>query len=199
MPEPVLGRLQRVGHRPDDGDLEPVEDPDRAQTDHDHPVPARPRQPVQPCWDVGGDLTGLDAAGHVSSSGLGDAIEDVPPPPGGMRRDPARGGSAGEEREQGVVERRQVVGLAARDEVAVDDDLLVDPVGAGVAQVGLQARPRRHPPAPHDVGLDQRPGRVADGRHRLVRSTKSRTNDTASWSVRRASGLATPPGSTSAS
>ena len=38
-------------------------------------------------------------------------------------------------------EGRKVVGLAARDEVRVDDDLQVDPVRAGVAQVGLQGRP----------------------------------------------------------
>ena len=38
----------------------------------------------------------------------------------------------------------EVVGLAAGDQVAVDDDLLVHPVRAGVAQVGLQARPGRH-------------------------------------------------------
>src|SRR5437763_16792680 len=42
------------------------------------------------------------------------------------------------------VERRDIVGLAARDEPVVHDDLLVDPVGAGVAQIGLEGRPRRH-------------------------------------------------------
>ena len=41
-------------------------------------------------------------------------------------------------------------------------------VGAGVAQVGLQARPRGDVAAAHDVGLDQRPGRVADRGDRLA-------------------------------
>jgi hypothetical protein len=38
-------------------------------------------------------------------------------------------------------ERREVVGLATGDQAVVDVDLLVDPLGAGVAQVGLEARP----------------------------------------------------------
>ena len=38
-------------------------------------------------------------------------------------------------------ERRQVVGLARGDQALVDDDLLVDPVRARVAQVRLHARP----------------------------------------------------------
>src|SRR3954451_25371947 len=45
--------------------------------------------------------------------------------------------------DQPGVEGRQVVGLAAGQQVAVHDDLLVDPGGACVADVGLQARPRR--------------------------------------------------------
>ena len=39
------------------------------------------------------------------------------------------------------VEGVEVVGFAAADQPLVDVDLLVDPLGAGVAQVGLQARP----------------------------------------------------------
>src|SRR6187399_709165 len=54
-------------------------------------------------------------------------------------------------------ERRQVVGLAARHEALVDDDLLVDPGAAGVADVGLQRRPRRDRAALQDVRLDERP------------------------------------------
>src|SRR5215831_5464245 len=48
-------------------------------------------------------------------------------------------GDGGEER---LVERVEVVGPPARDEVGVDVDFLVDPRRACVAQVGLQARPR---------------------------------------------------------
>ena len=61
----------------------------------------------------------------------------------------------------------QVVGVPARDQVAVDDDLLVDPGAAGVADVGPQARPRGQGPPGEDARLDQRPGRVADRRHGL--------------------------------
>ena len=100
--------------------------------------------------------------------------------------------------QQLAVEGRQVAGVAAGDEVAVDDDLLVDPLGARVAQVGLQAGPRRElaaPPRPPRQG----PGGVADRGDDLAGGTKSRTKATASSSIRRASGLATPPGSTRAS
>ena len=45
----VLG--QPAGDVADDGDLEAVQDPDGAEADHDHPVPARPGQPVEPRRD----------------------------------------------------------------------------------------------------------------------------------------------------
>lgn len=83
----------------------------------------------------------------------------------------ASGGLAGravaDRLEQGGGEGREVVGVAAGDEVAVLDDLLVDPLRAGVAQVGLEARPARDGAATHDVGLDERPRRVADRGDRL--------------------------------
>src|SRR5690606_472931 len=59
-----------------------------------------------------------------------------------------------------AVEARDVGRLAAGDEVPVDDDLLVDPVRAGVTQVALQRRPGRDPTPPQGPGLDQRPGPV---------------------------------------
>ena len=59
-------RLQGLAHRADDGDLEPVEDPHRAEPDHHQPVPAAPRQPVEPGRDVGGDPAGLDRFGHAA-------------------------------------------------------------------------------------------------------------------------------------
>ena len=77
------------------------------------------------------------------------------------------GRAVGDRLEQGGVEGREVVGVAAGDEVAVLDDLLVDPLGAGVAQVGLEARPARDGAAAHDVGLDESPGCVADRGNRL--------------------------------
>jgi hypothetical protein len=56
-----------------------------------------------------------------------------------------RGRSSGQGVEQRLVERGQVAGVAAGDEVAVHDDLLVDPLATRVADVGLQARPRGQP------------------------------------------------------
>ena len=50
---------QPAGDRADDRHLEPVEDPDGAEPDHDQPVPPRPRQPVHPGRDVGRDLACL--------------------------------------------------------------------------------------------------------------------------------------------
>ncbi len=45
-----LGESRR--DRADDRHLEPVEDPDRPEADHDQPVEARPRQPVEPGRDA---------------------------------------------------------------------------------------------------------------------------------------------------
>ena len=59
-------------------------------------------------------------------------------------------------------------GLARGDQALVDDDLLVDPVAAGVADVGPQRRPRRDRAAAQHVGLDQRPRGVADRGDRLA-------------------------------
>jgi uncharacterized protein YkwD len=61
-----------------------------------------------------------------------------------------------------VVEGREVVGLAAGHDLAVDDDFLVGPLGSGVAQVLLQARPARHELALREPRVDQRPRAVAD-------------------------------------
>ena len=68
----------------------------------------------------------------------------------------------GEDPHHRLVELRDVGGLAAGDELAVDDHRLVAPLRAGVAQVGLQARPARHVPALRDARVDERPRPVAD-------------------------------------
>jgi hypothetical protein len=72
-----------------------------------------------------------------------------------------------------AAERLEVVRLAAADEdvraVLADHDLLVLPVGTGVAQVGLHAGPGGHRASADDVGLDEGPRRVADRRDRLAR------------------------------
>jgi hypothetical protein len=63
-------------------------------------------------------------------------------------------------------DRRDVVGVAARDESGVDVHLLVDPRAAGVADVGLERRPLRERAAAHDVGLDERSRPVSVSRLR---------------------------------
>src|SRR5690349_18831785 len=76
---------------------------------------------------------------------------------------PREGPGSAQRVEQGLGDGRDVVGVAAGDEVAVDDDLLVDPLAAAVADVGLQARPAGEALALDPVGLDEGPGCVADG------------------------------------
>src|SRR5205085_8289562 len=77
-------------------------------------------------------------------------------------------GALGELLDHLLAEGGEVVGLAARYKAILDTDLLVDPVAAGVADVGLDARPRRDRAALQHVRLDQRPGPVAYDRRRLL-------------------------------
>src|SRR5438105_11936948 len=77
--------------------------------------------------------------------------------------------SLGELLDHLLVEGWEVVGLAARDDSLVDDDLLVDPVAARVADVGLERRPRRDAPAADGARLDEHPRAVADDGDRLAR------------------------------
>src|SRR5579871_1501829 len=65
-------------------------------------------------------------------------------------------------------ERFQVIRLAARYEPVIDVHLLVDPVRARVAKVGLERRPRGQRPIAHHVCLDQRPRPMADYADGLV-------------------------------
>ena len=122
--------------------------------------------------------------GRSSSSGSGRSTSAAPT--GGAQpageavqagqtdRGRAAGDTVVDRLQQGTVEGREVAGVAAGDQVAVDDDLLVHPGAAGVADVGLQARPGGEPPAADHVGLDQGPGCVADGRHRLAGGHEAR-------------------------
>src|SRR3954470_14149666 len=64
-------------------------------------------------------------------------------------------------------EGRQVIGVARGDETVVDDDLLVDPVAARVADVRLERRPRGDRAALEHTGFDERPGPVADDADRI--------------------------------
>jgi hypothetical protein len=74
--------------------------------------------------------------------------------------------------DRSVVEGRQIVGLTARHQGPAlrvgDDDRLVGPLTARVADIGPQARPARQRLALDYIGLDQRPRRMTDGRDRFA-------------------------------
>src|SRR5476649_1530251 len=70
--------------------------------------------------------------------------------------------------QQRLIEGRDIVGLAAGDQLTVDHHLLIAPLRAGVAQVDLQTGPAGHALALGHTGIDQRPRAVADRRDRLV-------------------------------
>jgi DNA end-binding protein Ku len=106
--------------------------------------------------EVEGQEVAASALGHAGGRGLGDA-----------RRLPLVA-PLGELLHELGAERGQVVGLAAGDQPAVDDDLLVDPLATRVADVGLDAGPRGDLAAADQVALDQRPRAMADHRHRLA-------------------------------
>src|SRR3954454_11488862 len=67
-----------------------------------------------------------------------------------------------------LAERGQVVRVTRGRETAVHVNLLVDPGGACVLEVGLQRRPRRQRQALRDAGVDQRPRTMADRADRLA-------------------------------
>src|SRR5207248_4127150 len=62
-----------------------------------------------------------------------------------------------------AAEGRQIVGVARRDQIAVDDDLGVLPVAAGGHEVVLDREERRRLAAFEDPRRDEHPARVADG------------------------------------
>ena len=76
--------------------------------------------------------------------------------------------SFGELLDQLLVESRDVIGLATRDQTLVDVHFLVDPVPARVADVGLYGGKRCQRPPTHDTGLDERPWPVTDRADRLA-------------------------------
>jgi dUTPase len=78
-----------------------------------------------------------------------------------------------EQRDHFAAERRQIVRLAASNEIAVDNDLAVGPFRPGVLEVCLQRRSRSHCAAAHGIRLDQRPGTVADRGDRLASVDKA--------------------------
>jgi hypothetical protein len=71
-----------------------------------------------------------------------------------------------------TIQRRNIVGFAARHKLAVDDDPLVDILGAGVFEIGLERRPCGNALAERRARLDQRPGAVTYGGNRFIGSEK---------------------------
>src|SRR5579875_2769153 len=69
-----------------------------------------------------------------------------------------------EEPDHVLVEGMEVLRAAAGDEAVVFDAGLVDPSSAGVAEVGLERGPGGEGAAADDVGFDEHPGAVTDGR-----------------------------------
>src|SRR5919109_2130163 len=70
--------------------------------------------------------------------------------------------------DDGVQERRQVIGLTAGDEVAVADHLGVDVAAAGVDDVVLDREEARRPPALERLRGAKHPRTMADGGDHLA-------------------------------
>ena len=66
------------------------------------------------------------------------------------------------------IECRHVARTAARDQIAVDNDLLIYPVRSSVLEIGFERRTRGHQPAASRVDLSDGPWATADCRHRLA-------------------------------
>src|SRR5581483_598620 len=75
----------------------------------------------------------------------------------------------GELLDDGPAERGEVVGPAAGDEVAVDDDFLVNDGAPGVADVGTNTRVAGQGATADDTGFDERPRCMTDRGNRLAR------------------------------
>src|ERR1700686_347982 len=73
----------------------------------------------------------------------------------------------GKELDQLGTKSRQIFWLPTREELLIDLYLLVHPCPTGIPDVSLQARPRRYRAPAQRIGLDQKPGSVANRGHRL--------------------------------
>src|SRR5690606_29640908 len=63
---------------------------------------------------------------------------------------------------------RQVIRCATGDETLVDNDLLVNPFGTCVAQIGSETRVARESASVEDIGVGENPRAVADHAYGLV-------------------------------
>ena len=80
-----------------------------------------------------------------------------------------RGPASRKEVQHRPVELRQIAGLPAGDPVVILDDLLIDPIAAGIANVIADSVIAGEPAAPHQAGGDQQPGRVTNGSDGFMR------------------------------
>jgi DNA ligase D len=67
-----------------------------------------------------------------------------------------------------AVKSRNIIRLAAGDQITVDDCFLIDDIRSGVLQIGSDRRPRGHASASHLLGLDNCSRPVTDRRHRFA-------------------------------
>src|SRR5712692_5342596 len=75
-----------------------------------------------------------------------------------------RAAAPGEQVDHRPVERWQIVRLPARHPVTVVDNFAVEPMGSGVADIILESVVAGHSPPAHEIGRNQLPRRVTDGR-----------------------------------
>src|ERR1700720_4651417 len=74
----------------------------------------------------------------------------------------------GKQLDQLLAKSRQIIGLSTCEELLIDLYLLVHPCPTGIPDVSLQAGPRCYCPPAQRIGLDQKPGSMANRGHRLV-------------------------------
>ena len=67
-----------------------------------------------------------------------------------------------------AIESGDIVGLATGNEPVVDDNFLINPVRAGIFQISLNRAVAGDFSPAHHAGVNQRPGPVADRRHRFA-------------------------------
>ena len=75
---------------------------------------------------------------------------------------------AGEQLGHLRIEGGDVVGFSARDQITIDNNLLIDPVSSRVLEIGFQRWPGGHAPPSRGTCLDDGPRPVADRCHWLA-------------------------------
>ena len=92
-----------------------------------------------------------------------------------------------------------VARIVRRNDALVSGHLLVDPAAAGVDDIGADGNVRRDLAPLHGAGLDQQPGRVADGGNDPTRFNEGFDDGEGLVVGAQLVGVITPPGNTRAS